>query len=411
MRFTAAVFLVGLACASHFSSYAQSTAFTYQGRLNSGTNVATGSFDLRFVVWDSATAGVTVAGPTTNAATSVSNGVFSVILDFGSAPFTGANRWLEIGVRSNGSAIAFTTLSPRQRITATPYALQAAAVADASVTAAKLSSGAGSSGQVLKMNGTSLSWGADANSGGTVTSITTGAGLTGGPVTGSGTLSIDTAVVPRLAVANTFTASNTFSGASTLLNASNRFAGTFSGNGSGVSNVTVTSTVSFSGALAGDVTGTQAATTVARLRGVNVAVTTPVANQLLRYSGTAWTPGAVSLTTDVSGTLAAVNGGSGLTSFATGDLLYANAKPAGNRRRWTGAHDCGRGTCLDQRQHPFSFRPNVGGRRHGWDLRSEYFRRCGRFCRDRRRHGSQQSKLWRVRTEQFNRGHWRARFS
>ena len=44
---------------SHLSTtaYAQGTAFTYQGRLNSGENAANGSFDLRFAVYDAATAG------------------------------------------------------------------------------------------------------------------------------------------------------------------------------------------------------------------------------------------------------------------------------------------------------------------------------------------------------------------
>jgi hypothetical protein len=40
---------------------------------------------------------------------------------------------------------------------------------------------------------------------GTVTSIATGTGLTGGTITTSGTLAIDTTVVPQLSAANTFT--------------------------------------------------------------------------------------------------------------------------------------------------------------------------------------------------------------
>src|SRR5208283_5855243 len=41
---------------------------------------------------------------------------------------------------------------------------------------------------------------------GTVTSVATGLGLKGGPITKTGTLTIDTTVVPQLAVANTFAA-------------------------------------------------------------------------------------------------------------------------------------------------------------------------------------------------------------
>jgi hypothetical protein len=47
---------------------------------------------------------------------------------------------------------------------------------------------------------------------GTVTSVGSGLGLSGGPITGSGTLTINTSVVPQLAAANTFTANQTFTG-------------------------------------------------------------------------------------------------------------------------------------------------------------------------------------------------------
>lgn len=50
---------------------------------------------------------------------------------------------------------------------------------------------------------------------GSVTSVATGTGLTGGPITTTGTLSINTAVVPQLAAANTFSNNQTVSVAST----------------------------------------------------------------------------------------------------------------------------------------------------------------------------------------------------
>jgi hypothetical protein len=62
----------------------------------------------------------------TNPTTSVSNGLFTVTLDFGPGVFTGPARWLEIGVRTNGSISPHTALAPRQAVTATPYALHAA---------------------------------------------------------------------------------------------------------------------------------------------------------------------------------------------------------------------------------------------------------------------------------------------
>src|SRR6266550_695224 len=78
-----------------FSASAQGTAFTYQGRLNDGANPASGIYDLRFAIYDSTNQpGTLIAGPVTNSATGVSNGLFTVTLDFGNQ-FPGANRFLE----------------------------------------------------------------------------------------------------------------------------------------------------------------------------------------------------------------------------------------------------------------------------------------------------------------------------
>ncbi len=105
-------------------SWAQGTAFTYQGRLAEGGRPADGVYDFRFAVYDALSNGTAVAGPRTNISVALSNGLFTVILDFGAGVFTGPPRWLEIGVRTNGSA-DFLTLSPRQALTAAPYAILA----------------------------------------------------------------------------------------------------------------------------------------------------------------------------------------------------------------------------------------------------------------------------------------------
>ena len=104
-------------------AFAQGTAFTYQGRLNDGANSATGIYDLRFAIYDAAGAGAQQGNTLTNSAAAVSNGLFTVTLDFGAGVFTGLARWLEIGVRTNGSVSAYTTLGPRQPLTPTPYAI------------------------------------------------------------------------------------------------------------------------------------------------------------------------------------------------------------------------------------------------------------------------------------------------
>ncbi len=62
--------LIGLACLAGVSlAHAQSTAFTYQGRLNDGAGAATGSYDLTFALFDAANSGVQQGLILTNSAT------------------------------------------------------------------------------------------------------------------------------------------------------------------------------------------------------------------------------------------------------------------------------------------------------------------------------------------------------
>lgn len=108
----------------------QPSAFTYQGRLQDNGGPATGIYEMRFVLRDAPTGGSQIAGtPAPTGLVGVTNGQFTVTLDFGSAAFNGSPRWLEIGVRTNGSLQAHTTLAPRQALTATPYATMAGSAA------------------------------------------------------------------------------------------------------------------------------------------------------------------------------------------------------------------------------------------------------------------------------------------
>ena len=105
--------------------HAQGTAFTYQGRLLDQGGVASGRYEMEFGLHDAVTAGTRVAGPLTNSTVAVSNGVFTVTIDFGTGAFTGNARWLQVGVRTNGSGAVFGALTPRQAVTAAPYAVMA----------------------------------------------------------------------------------------------------------------------------------------------------------------------------------------------------------------------------------------------------------------------------------------------
>src|SRR6266480_3145322 len=93
--------------------FAQGTAFTYQGRLNDGASPANGSYDFRFRVAKDPFANDYAAPELLTNSVLVANGLFTVTLDFGGSVFTGAGRWLEIAVRTNGTG-AYSTLSPLQ---------------------------------------------------------------------------------------------------------------------------------------------------------------------------------------------------------------------------------------------------------------------------------------------------------
>ena len=115
---------------------AQGTAFTYQGQLTTGSGPANGYYDVTFKLWNNSSGGSQVGSTQTFPATVVSNGLFTVIIDFG-AVYNGTPFWLELAVRSNGIP-PYQTLIPRQPLTPTPYAITAENV-DGLVPAGQLS--------------------------------------------------------------------------------------------------------------------------------------------------------------------------------------------------------------------------------------------------------------------------------
>ncbi len=101
------------------------TAFTYQGWLSQAGTPVTGTCDAEFRLYDLAEGGARLGEPITHTLT-VDAGYFNVSLDFGQTPWTGEARWLEVAVRCPAGAGLFEPLAPRQALTPTPYALQAA---------------------------------------------------------------------------------------------------------------------------------------------------------------------------------------------------------------------------------------------------------------------------------------------
>ncbi len=98
------------------------TDFTYQGRLSTGNTAANGGHDFQFRLFDAESGGNLIGAAVDTLNVNVTNGAFTVQLDFGAEAFPGAPRWLEIAVRPAGSG-DLETLAPRQPLTPVPYAI------------------------------------------------------------------------------------------------------------------------------------------------------------------------------------------------------------------------------------------------------------------------------------------------
>lgn len=114
-------FLLLFAIVLSGAAQAQTTAFSYQGRLLEAGNPVTGTRFFRFTLFDEN--GAAIAGATVEQTLTVSNGVFNTSLDFGAGSFPGANRSLQIEVKIN-AADAYTVLNPRQAILSAPYSIK-----------------------------------------------------------------------------------------------------------------------------------------------------------------------------------------------------------------------------------------------------------------------------------------------
>jgi len=100
------------------------TEFVYQGQLKASGQPVVGSADYQFSLFDSPEAGGQIGATVVKSNVAFVNGVFTTSLDFGAAAFNGNARWLQVAVRSPAGSGSFTTLTPRQPLSATPYALR-----------------------------------------------------------------------------------------------------------------------------------------------------------------------------------------------------------------------------------------------------------------------------------------------
>ncbi|MCF6287752.1 MAG: hypothetical protein L3J53_00760 [Proteobacteria bacterium] len=118
------------------------SGFSYQGELLESGSPANGSYDVIVDAYYYPDIGSVVATQTFLAIT-VTNGLFNIPeVDFGNALYNGYEVWLEVSVRPAGVGV-YTALTPRQRVSAAPYAVQAEFLA---------ANGA-SNGEVLQFDG------------------------------------------------------------------------------------------------------------------------------------------------------------------------------------------------------------------------------------------------------------------
>ncbi len=148
--------------------------------------------------WLGSLSGAKISGGISGNAGSVTNGLYSSVT-YNDPPWLGSLGGAKVSGNIPGNAVGFTgglsgDVTGNQSSTVV-VALQGRSVFNAPPTG----------GQVLAWDAINSRWAPTAPSGGGVTQVNTGTGLTGGPITASGTVSIDTTVVPRLGVPNTFT--------------------------------------------------------------------------------------------------------------------------------------------------------------------------------------------------------------
>jgi hypothetical protein len=188
---------------------AQTSAFTYQGKLGSSGAPASGVYQFEFKLFNADLAGTQI-GTTQTVVATVTGGAFSTRLDFGAAAFPGdVDRWLEISVRLNGAVEPYTILSPRQQINSVPFA-------------------------VRSLNATNADIATNATNATTADSATTAGNVTGVvPVTNGGTGSATQNFVDLSTNQRRIAGDKEFAGAVSVTGAG----GVFNGNGSGLTNL------------------------------------------------------------------------------------------------------------------------------------------------------------------------------
>ncbi|MBK8466110.1 MAG: tail fiber domain-containing protein [Chloracidobacterium sp.] len=137
MKLTTLSLIIILAAA--LTSFSQTTEFTYQGSLKDGAIAANGNYDFEFKLFDLVSGGTQQGSTLQRLNVAVANGIFAVSLDFGAGTLPGADRYLDIAVRTAGGGV-FTALTPRNKVNSSPYSVKSlnSTTADAATNATQL---------------------------------------------------------------------------------------------------------------------------------------------------------------------------------------------------------------------------------------------------------------------------------
>lgn len=206
-RLTRVTALAAALAAATAAAAPMGTVFTYQGELRTAGVPSNGDYDFEVALYGVEAGGdAIIVQPFDDAP--VSQGLFSLPVDFTDAPFAeGAQYWIELRVRAGAETGAYTSLSPRRMLTATPYALNALTVKAGAIGAPQIredevqrrvagACGPNESIQAINATGQVVCDPDDAGAG-TITGVTAGTGLSGGGTQGAVGLAIDPVVTQR----------------------------------------------------------------------------------------------------------------------------------------------------------------------------------------------------------------------
>lgn len=163
-------------------------SLSYSGRLvHANGSPVTGMVDLKFDVAYSGVPTAPLCSKTINNV-SLTNGVFHVNLEVASTDCTPTKAFVDVlnDVPSGESVILQVTdlvnskVYPHQALASVPFSIVAKTIAQMGATV----------GQVLKWDGSKWAPASDGGGSGSITEIQTGPGLSGGPITSTGTISI-----------------------------------------------------------------------------------------------------------------------------------------------------------------------------------------------------------------------------